>query len=138
MAQVALIEVSEPDTDPFRGDELARRLRRELWDHGLAVDFVTLLPPPDGPGRAMPSGALAVSLFSGTTAAVLAEGLCRWLAAGEGRAARVRAGTGSVELTEGTAEGRRSFLAWLLAHGCGAEPEEAGGPEKADGSERTG
>ncbi|WP_106398009.1 hypothetical protein [Actinocorallia populi] len=126
MAQVALIEVSEPDADPFRRDELARRLRRELWERGVAADFVSLLPPPGGPGEAMASGALAVPLCSGSAAAALAEGVCRWLAAGEGRAVRVRAGTGSVELTRGAGECRRSLLEWLLRHGCGAEPEGAG------------
>jgi hypothetical protein len=120
MAQVALIQVSETRADPFRTDELARGLRRELWRRGLAADFVSL-PPSGGPGMA--SGGLVVSLFSGPAAAALAEEVCRWLSEGEGRAVKVTAGRESIELAAGGDEGRRGLVGWLLRHGCGAEGE---------------
>ncbi|GAA2726235.1 effector-associated constant component EACC1 [Actinocorallia aurantiaca] len=123
MAQVALIEVSEAYADPFRRDELARRLRRELWDRGVVVDFVSLPPPPGSPGTVMASGALAVSLFSAPAAAALAEGVFGWLAAGEDRAAKVTVGAESIELSAVTDAHRRGFLLWLLGHGGGPEPD---------------
>ena len=36
-------------------------------------------------------------------------------------AAHATAGAESIELTEGTDEGRRSLVGWLLRQGCGSE-----------------
>ncbi|MFD0684051.1 hypothetical protein [Actinomadura fibrosa] len=114
MTIIAFLEISGEGTDLFRRDELTRRLRRELAERGVAMEYHSE-PPADGAGRgeAITVGTVSVAVTSSPVMSALTEGVFAFLAACPDGAVRISSGAGGIELSDPSSENRLRFSAWL-------------------------